>query len=105
MIMKSAKIGLTSMVRPIDGVSVTNSGDGIFLIDARSGFLFRLNRTAQSVWELLGEPMPVGQLCGRVAAEYGISEADAILDVSNLLALLLDAGLISVRAARYESVE
>jgi Coenzyme PQQ synthesis protein D (PqqD) len=105
MIIKPAKIGLTSMVRRIDGVSVTNSGDGIFLIDARSGFLFRLNRTAQFVWELLGEPMPVGQLCGRVATAYGISEADSVLDVSNLLALLLDAGLIGVHAAPYESVE
>jgi hypothetical protein len=94
--MRTTKIEPATVVQRMEDISVTDTGEGLFLMDVTTGYLFKLNQTATSVWESLAEPISVVDLCARLAAEYGMRNSECLADVSELLESLQQGGLIKV---------
>jgi Coenzyme PQQ synthesis protein D (PqqD) len=85
-----------SIIERVDGISASESAEGLFLMDVTSGYLFKLNHTGGQVWNMLREPISFRNLCCRLAADCGVSEANCAADVADLLGSLSSSGLIQV---------
>ncbi len=60
-------------------------GDEAAILDRSKGVYFKLNRTGAIIWEALHESTHRSDLAKTLAERWGISEAQALQDVSSFL--------------------
>ena len=68
--------------------------DEVVLLDLASEHYFGLDEVGARVWMLLKEQKAAGQIVEELLQEYEVDRADLESDVHELLAQLLEAGLI-----------
>ena len=73
-------------------VMATVLDDEIVLLDARTGEMFTLNETGAIVWQTV--ELGLDATCERVCTEFDIDAESARSDVDELVAELLQRGLI-----------
>ena len=68
--------------------------DEVVLLDLASEHYFGLDEVGARIWMLLKEQKVAGQIVEELLQEYEVDRADLESDVHELLAQLLEAGLI-----------
>ena len=68
--------------------------DEVVLLDLASEHYFGLDEVGARIWMLLKEQKAAGQIVEELLQEYEVDRADLESDVHELLAQLLEAGLI-----------
>jgi hypothetical protein len=76
----------TAMARDVDGELV--------ILDIPSGRFFGLNDVGKVIWDRLTEDSSFEQLIDAVVANYEVDRDQATDDVTDLIAQLVDAGLV-----------
>lgn len=66
------------------------------ILDVNSGTYFGLNEVSNFIWQLLQTPSSQQQLVAGILAEYEVTEAEAVRDITSLLQEMSDAGLVEV---------
>lgn len=88
---------IKAFVRSEDVVSCELEG-GSALLDLRSSTYFRLNETANFLWEQLGDAsLSADELADRISQTYSVSKAECLPDVLAVLAELQDSKLVAVK--------
>lgn len=67
---------------------------GNALLDLASSDYYRLNRTAASIWDGIGEGLTVPEIVDRLLSHYEVEYAQCAADVEAVVSALLDAELI-----------
>ena len=92
-------LGPESVVRRATHQTSADLGDERVLLNARTGTYYGLDDVGSRIWELLDEPRTVAGLRDRLLEEYDVDRETCAEHVEELLAELLEAGLIAVEAA------
>ena len=77
----------SAMAREVDGELV--------ILDVPSGRFFALNDVGRLIWDRLESDCSHDQLVDAVMAGYAVDRDEASRDVAELMAQLVDAGLVS----------
>jgi len=67
----------------------------LVMMDLGQGKYFSLNPVATRIWDLLGEPLDLEELCKRLMAEYNVSSDQCRADVRNHLNEMGRMGLVT----------
>lgn len=84
------------IVPAADVLSQTVVGESV-LLDLRSQKYFGLNEVGTRAWQLLQESGDVAAIQARLLAEYAVAPEQLERDLDDLLARLLQAGLVEER--------
>lgn len=84
------------IVPAADVLSQTVVGESV-LLDLRSQKYFGLNEVGTRAWQLLQESSDVAAIQARLLAEYAVAPEQLERDLDDLLARLLQAGLVEER--------
>lgn len=76
-------------------VSTTPTGDGMVLLDERSGRYFHLNGSGAEITRMLLGGSDAADAARRLAERYALSPERAAADVDGLIAALEGAGLVA----------
>lgn len=85
-----------TVVRGSEHVEAEMGGQTVMMSIAR-GRYFALEGTAQRIWQLMAEPVAVGEIVDRLVEEYDIDRATCEAEVSAFLAELIENGLAEAR--------
>ena len=69
--------------------------DETVLLDLASGMYFGLDGVGKQIWESISDGGSLGETATAIAAEYEVSEAQALADVIKFTSDLLERGLLS----------
>lgn len=86
-------------VRAVDDQISTEIEDEMVVLQLDTGTYFGIDGVGPRVWELLQEPLTVGELEDELLNEYDISRDRLHQDVDELLCDLRDASLIEYEEA------
>ena len=87
-------IGLeTVVVRGAEHVEAPLGGQTVMMSIAR-GKYFALDGTGQRIWELISEPMRVGEIVDRLTEEYDVDREQCTAEVKSFVAELAENGLV-----------
>lgn len=76
------------------GIMTADMDGSTVMMDIETGKYYNLGETGGAVWELLEEPMSVGDLVDRLLQEYKVSRETCMEDVRSFLTALMERGLI-----------
>lgn len=65
------------------------------VLDAEKGKYFGLDGTAFRIWQLLEDPISIGELCEKLLGEFDISPDICRVQVREFITQLINEGLIS----------
>lgn len=68
----------------------------IVIMDLHNGVYHGAQGVAAFIWNLLGSPISIQDICRRVTGEYEVDEARCQTDVIALIQQLLDQGLVKL---------
>ena len=71
--------------------------DELVMMDLDSGKYFSLNGVATRIWDLLEKPLDIDSLCGILAGEYDVDEANCHSAVEEYLKEMIRLELVSRR--------
>jgi hypothetical protein len=77
------------------GLHAVEMDDELVMMGQEQGEYFGLRDVAASIWQHLGEPRTVEELCGLVASEYDVTPEGCRADVVAFLDELVGKGLAS----------
>ncbi|MGN0277187.1 MAG: lasso peptide biosynthesis PqqD family chaperone [Hominisplanchenecus sp.] len=77
------------------GIMTADMDGSTVMMDIETGKYYNLGETGGAVWELLEEPMSVGDLVDRLLQEYKVSRENCMEDVRSFLTALMERGLIA----------
>jgi hypothetical protein len=83
-------------VSQIEGITATESVDGLYLVDSKGERLFRLNPTSKAIWSALSVPTRVDELCQGMITEFAGEERTIRRGVTDLLSNFQRVNLIRV---------
>jgi len=81
-------------------VIATDLANEMILLDSATGEMFSLNTTGRAIWQALDGRTAVAEISAAIERAFDVSPERVDTDVRQLLAALLEAGLIEVRAGR-----
>lgn len=70
-------------------------GDELVALEPHAGVCFGFNSVATSVWQQLESPQNFDQIKAGLLAEYDVNEQQCAAELEELLASLIDKGLIT----------
>ena len=91
-------------MRPLSTATVVTRGDGFIeaevdgemvALSIERGTCYALNRVGSRIWELLGGPLRIGDLCAKLLTEYKVAPDVCEREVMDLLEELRTEGLIA----------
>ena len=91
-----ATISTDTVVRRTAGVVFSRLDDELLAIDTDQGFLYALNESAGRLWDLIGSPIAVSEVCAQLLREYAVDEPTCKEAVTGILLRLHEAGMIEV---------
>ena len=77
-----------SRPRPRVGVLAQTTADTTIVLDPETGAYFTLDEVGSRVWKLCDGSRTVAQIVAAICDEYDVAEAEALDDVSGLVAEL-----------------
>jgi hypothetical protein len=77
-------------------VACASVADGTVLLHMGTKRYFSLNDTGAEIWRLLEEQLPVAEIPARLTATYEVPLADADAAVAELIAALVEQGLLTI---------
>jgi hypothetical protein len=80
-------------------VSFTRLHDDMLAIDERAGYCYSMNVSATRIWELMMEPVTVGDICTVLCRDFVVTEETCLSDVAELLSTMRETGLVRVESA------
>lgn len=83
----------TRIMRDPDIIATDMDGETV-MMSIEQGQYFGLSGVGPFLWDLLAEPMSVGDICARVLQEYEVDEETCRTDVSAFVGDLLDKGVL-----------
>jgi hypothetical protein len=83
----------------------TRVGGETAILDCGQGVYFGVNATGTRVWDLLQEPVRVGEVLDRLVDEFEVAPERCQQDVMAFLVHLLQAGLVEVRVEKLGAPE
>jgi Coenzyme PQQ synthesis protein D (PqqD) len=90
------QIELATMVKQsAEQVSCNLNGE-IVILNLKSSLYFGLDDVGAYVWEAMGEPKKVSDLCKRVLERFNVGEEQCQADVIELIGRLDEAGLVEI---------
>ena len=92
-------MNLTDKVTIPEQVMARQVGEETVILDLASGTYFGLDPVGARIWQLLGEGRTLAEVCESMLAEYEVSRDEIERDLNELLAALVDKGLIKVESA------
>ena len=92
-------MNLTGKVTIPEQVMARQVGEETVILDLASGTYFGLDPVGARIWQLLGEGRTLGEVCASMLAEYEVSWDEIERDLTELLAVLVDKGLIKLESA------
>lgn len=87
-------MSVETTVRRVTAVPFAQLGDEMLALDAETGYLYALNETGGRVWDLLEQPITVGEVCAQLQREYCVDGATCEAAVMRVLEGLESAGLV-----------
>lgn len=87
----------TVIVASADQVSSDLAGESVIL-SLKSGTYYGLNAVGNSIWALIQEPKTIGDIYDAILQEYEVDLHTCETDVQALIADLLSAQLIEIKA-------
>lgn len=93
---KTISLTSSSTVAAVDHQTSAQIDGESVILDLEQGAYFGLNTVGARVWELLQEPITVGQIVDAVTSEYEVDRDQCVDDVLRLLQDLNDHDLIYV---------
>lgn len=88
----------SATVRVTPDVLHQELGGETVLLNLANESYFGLDEVGTRVWQVLGETQSASAVLTRLLDEYDVSAEQLRADVEKLIALLVDAGLVSVEA-------
>ena len=79
-------------------VACASVEDGTVLLHMGTKRYFSLNDTGAEIWRMLEQQVPVAEIPARLTATYDVPLADADVAVAELIAALVEQGLLTVEA-------
>lgn len=70
------------------------------LLDMNSEQYFSLDTVGTRIWQMLGQSMDIAEIREQLLQEYDVSEQQLARDVDELIAVLLEQGLVTVAGQR-----
>lgn len=89
----------TAVVATDDCLSTTTDGESVILHVER-GEYYGFNEVGTEVWELTQEPRTVAEICQAIQESYDVDEQRCLDDVTELVAEMLDYGLVTTADER-----
>lgn len=87
------RIGLETVIaRGADHVEAQMGGQTV-MMSIRRGKYFALEGTAQRIWELMAEPVTVGEIVERLVEEYDVERTQCAAEVLAFVEQLCENGL------------
>ena len=83
-------------VRRIGDVLEADIDDETVVMDIDQGRYFGLNETGTRIWDLLSEPLVIGDLCDQLTAQFGVPRELCEQQVIDFLGSMMSRGLIQV---------
>jgi hypothetical protein len=87
-------MSVETVVRRVAKVPFTRLGDEMLALDGESGYLCALNESGGRVWDLIAEPITVGEVCAQMQREFLVDGVTCQAAVILVLEALEDAGLV-----------
>ncbi len=94
--MSNASLEPTSSVVRLKEILSAEVGNEVVLMSTEKGVYYGLNPVGAWVWSLLGEPVPVHELCEKIVEEFEVTLEQCQEEVLVLLKELQEQGLISI---------
>jgi hypothetical protein len=94
--MSNASLEPTSSVVRLKEILSAEVGNEVVLMSTEKGVYYGLNPVGAWVWSLLGEPVPVHELCEKIVEEFEVTLEQCQEEVLELLKELQEQGLISI---------
>jgi len=91
---ETASLASGSRIRPAPGVLAKRVDDEIVLVNMETNRIYELNRTAASLWDLLGGGATSAELSERMAAEFDIEQEQLSSEIDEVLRQLAMERLI-----------
>jgi hypothetical protein len=88
-----------SIVSSATEIPFSRLDDDILAIDQNAGYCYSLNASAARVWDLILTPTSVGSICATLCGEFAVDHETCLRDVSDLLGVMREAGLVKVTDA------
>ncbi len=68
--------------------------DELVMMDIRKGKYFSLNPVATRIWDLLGQPLSMEELCSQLTGEYDVDPGQCREEVQEYLEEMARLGLV-----------
>jgi hypothetical protein len=84
------------VVRPAEPLTASVDGE-LVMLDPRRSHYFAIDSIGSRVWELLEQPLSIGDLCSKLESEFDVTPETCRADVLAFLEELRQADLLDVR--------
>lgn len=85
---------ITPALQVSTGIKVTETPDGIVLLDIQHGMTYPLDTVSTLIWKRLGEGLQITEIAQHIATTYHIPEAQALGDVQEFVGQLQQSHLL-----------
>jgi PqqD family protein of HPr-rel-A system len=85
-----------TVIKRTNKALATGIDDEVVMFDADAGKYYGLNSVAASVWNMLEEPLTIGDICDQLMSEYDVDKQKCLDEVLGFLPELKEKGLIEI---------
>lgn len=85
-----------TVIKRTNKALATGIDDEVVMFDADAGKYYGLNNVAATVWNMLDEPLRIGDICDQLTLEYDVNKVTCLDEVLSFLPQLEEKGLIEV---------
>ncbi|MFQ5567239.1 MAG: PqqD family protein [Paracoccaceae bacterium] len=93
-----AKLEVTMLAGPADGLSVEYVGDDVLVLDETTGKIHWFNKSAAVVWKGLAEGRSATEIADTLRLRYRVSRQRAEQDIDRTIAELISLKLFNTRS-------
>lgn len=88
-----------TVIQRVSSIADAAIDDEIVALDVQKGTCYGLNRVGSRIWELLGSPIRICDLCAQLTKEFDVDPATCERQTVDLLEELRAEGLITLNQA------
>ncbi|HMB40353.1 MAG TPA: PqqD family peptide modification chaperone [Balneolaceae bacterium] len=85
-----------TVIKRTNKALATAIDDEVVMFDADAGKYYGLNSVAAAVWNLLEEPLSIGNICDQLISEYDVEKEKCLDEILGFLPELQQKGLIEI---------
>ena len=89
-------LSMSSTVRRNDSLLHADAGEELVMLSVAAGNYYSLDRVGRRIWEMLTEPMTIGEICRRLTTEYEVTPEVCEAEVLSFLSEMAEHEVIDV---------